>query len=89
MIIDFNRININEREEMMGGDRINDVEFNTNQMKGKNIARTRQGRRMERKHQSIWQNGIYSHLQKSCAKKYMRKYPRKYGEMEKSEKPHR
>lgn len=25
MIIDFNRININEREQMMGGDRINDV----------------------------------------------------------------
>lgn len=29
MIIDFNRININEREQMMGGDRINDVALNT------------------------------------------------------------
>lgn len=28
MIIDFNRININEREQMMGGDRINDVALN-------------------------------------------------------------
>lgn len=51
MIIDFKRININKREQMMGGDRINDVALNTlickvNERKG--------DERIESDHQSVW-----------------------------------